>query len=207
VIYVSQPNAEDAELLTSGTAAGLYRFLDLAAKRGDLTKATAVALRTGARKVLEIDGDPQIDLRGLDRDDLLSRFHRLSKADLNDKSRATYEGRFRKATEIYLKYLDDDPSWKPAVSKSRSSIPKTATNSRPRAADVVVTEAAPAAVPTAPRPVTGMTEFPIPLRPGVQGKLILPDDLTQKEAKKVVAIVTALAIEEQLAITAGPSTE
>ncbi len=52
-----------------------------------------------------------------------------------------------------------------------------------------------------------MTEFPIPLRPGVQGKLILPDDLTQKEAKKVVAIVTALAIEEQLAITAGPSAE
>jgi hypothetical protein len=46
-------------------------------------------------------------------------------------------------------------------------------------------------------------EFPIPLRPGVQGKLILPDDLTKREAERVVKVVNALAIEEQLAITAG----
>ncbi|MDQ4020384.1 MAG: hypothetical protein M3257_01855 [Actinomycetota bacterium] len=203
---MSQPNAEDAETLTSGTAAGLYMFLDLAAKRGDLTKATAVALRTGSRKVLDIEGDEQLDLRKLDQDDLLSRFHRLSKADLNDQSRATYEGRFRKALNMYLMYLDDDPSWKPAVTK-RSSTTKPSTSKTKAALHMAETpEAQTVTLPTTPPP-TGMTEFPIPLRPGVQGKLILPDDLTQKEAKKVVAIVTALAIEEQLAITAGPSAE
>jgi hypothetical protein len=52
-----------------------------------------------------------------------------------------------------------------------------------------------------------MIEFPIPLRPGVQGKLILPDDLTKKEAERVAKVVSALAIEEQLAITGGPSAE
>jgi hypothetical protein len=52
----------------------------------------------------------------------------------------------------------------------------------------------------------GMIEFSIPLRPGVQGRLIPPDDLT-KEAERVVKVVSALAIEEQLTITAGPLAE
>ncbi|MDQ3579527.1 MAG: hypothetical protein M3443_18415 [Actinomycetota bacterium] len=195
MVYVSQPSPEDAEVLTSGTAAGLYMFLDLAAKRGDVTKATAVALRTGSKKVLDIDGDQQLDLRALDQEDLLSRFHRLSKADLNDQSRATYEGRFRRAVEMYLKYLDDDPTWKPVVSKARASTPKLSANG------TTVPDNTGAIIP--PRP--GMTDFPVPLRPGVVAKLHLPDDLGPKEARKIIAIVTALANEERLAITAGNS--
>jgi hypothetical protein len=111
------PNPDDAEVLNSGTPAGLYTFFDLAIKRGGLSSAHGVALRTGSRKVLDVEDDDRTDLRTLDQDDLLRRFHIKSKVDLNDKSRATYESRFRKAVEMYIKYLDDDPSWKPAVPK------------------------------------------------------------------------------------------
>lgn len=208
---MSQPSSEEAELLTSGTAAGLYKFLDVAIKRGDISQATGIALRTGSRKILDLEENDQADLRTLDQDDLLRRFHIKSKIDLNDKSRATYEGRFRKAVEMYLKYLDDDPTWKPAPPKPRTNTPKAA-NSTNKAATTGKTPEPPlpmnggAAGPITP-PTVGMVDFPIPLRPGVYGKLVLPEDLTQKEAKKVVAIVTALATEERLAITAGPSTD
>lgn len=202
---VSQPNAEDAELLTSGTAAGLSKFFEVSIKRGDLTSATGVALRTASRKVLEIEEDPELDLRKLDQEDLLSRFHTKSKLALNDQSRATYEGRFRKAVDMYLKFLNNEP-WKPTPSKPRTSTSKGAakpkvTPAEPEEQDAPPTTNNGAVVPPPP----GMIEFPIPLRPGVQGKLILPDDLTKKEAERVVKVVSALAIDEQLAITSGPS--
>ncbi len=205
---MSVSNPEDAELLNSGTPVGLYKFLDLAMKRGDIPQPTGVALRVGSKKVVDIDGDDQLDLRNLDQDDLLRRFHIKSKVDLNDKSRATYEGRFRKAVSMYLKYLDNDPTWKP---KPRASTSKTTSRAKmsaptPSVDDTPDTTDTSAVTPPATSPGPGMIEFPIPLRPGVQGKLILPDDLTKREAERVVKVVSALAIEEQLAITAGPST-
>ncbi|MBV9160896.1 MAG: hypothetical protein JO281_04910 [Pseudonocardiales bacterium] len=205
---MSQPNAEDAELLTSGTAAGLYKFFDVAIKRGDIGQSTGIALRSASKKVLDLEEDHDLDLRTLDREDLLRRFHVKSKIDLNDQSRATYESRFRRAVEMYLKYLADDPNWKPTPSKSRPATSRAAT-SKPAAAPAADVRETPP-IPnngTVTPPSPGMIEFPIPLRPGVQGKLILPDDLTKKEAERVVKVVSALAIEEQLAITAGPSAE
>lgn len=209
VVYVSQPSAEDAELLTSGTATGLYKFFDVAIKRGDIGQSTGIALRGASKKVLDLEEDHDLDLRTLDQEDLLRRFHVKSKIDLNDQSRATYESRFRRAVEMYLKYLADDASWKPAPSKSRASTPR-ATTSKPAAAEPAAEAKETPPTPhngTVTPPPPGMIEFPIPLRPGVQGKLILPDDLTKKEAERVVKVVSALAIEEQLAITAGPSAD
>jgi hypothetical protein len=207
-MYVYQPNAEDAELLTSGTAAGLYKFFDLAIKRGDIGQSTGIALRSASKKVLDLEEDHDRDLRTLDHEDLLHRFHVKSKIDLKDQSRAAYESRFRRAVEMYLKYLANDPSWKPAPSKSRASTPR-ATTSKPAAAHATEVKGTPPTPNngTATPPLPGMIEFPIPLRPGVQGKLILPDDLTKKEAERVVKVVSALAIEEQLAITAVSSAE
>lgn len=191
VVYMSQSPAEGAELLTSGTAAGLYTFLDIAIKRGDIGHSTGIALRSASKKVLDLEEDHDLELRSLDQEDLLRRFHIKSKVDLNDQSRARYESRFRRAVEMYLKYLANDPSWKPAPSKSHVSTQR-ATTSRPTAAPTAPSNA------TATHPLPRMIEFPIPLRPGVQGKLVLPDDLTKKEAERVVRVVSALAIEEPL---------
>lgn len=48
-----------------------------------------------------------------------------------------------------------------------------------------------------------MVTYPIVIRPGVRGSIVLPENLSKKEAQRVGSFVTALALEEQLAITGG----
>lgn len=52
-----------------------------------------------------------------------------------------------------------------------------------------------------------LIEYPFPLRPGVQARIALPEDLTEKDAKRLARFVESLAFSEQLAITAGPAPE
>lgn len=196
---MTEPVKNDPELLNSGTGGGLLYFFDIMIKRNEVNKSTGGALRTASKKYLELEDDPEsVDLRNVDLENMNRRFVNKNRVELNEKSLETYAYRFRTATEMYINFLDGK-DWNtikartPGSGKPRSNGAKSPT--LPEAA----LPAESAAAPTLP----GMTTFPIPLRPGVAGKLILPDDLTQKEAKKVIAIVTALAIEEQLAITAG----
>lgn len=154
--------------------------------------------RGEARRELSVDDD--LDLRTADLDDLLRRFHTLSKAELRDETRQTYDTRFRSAVGRYQKFLADDPSWK-----------KTTTPRKPKSTSS--TGRVPAAAPepetasVTKLPGTHLMEFPVPLRPGVVAKLFLPTDLTEREAKRIAEVVKALSGGEQLAITAGPSTE
>lgn len=50
-----------------------------------------------------------------------------------------------------------------------------------------------------------MITYPLPIRRGVQGRLVLPEDLSKKEAQRIANFVAALAFDERLAITAGES--
>jgi hypothetical protein len=56
-------------------------------------------------------------------------------------------------------------------------------------------------------PRTTLIEYPFPLRPGVRALIALPEDMTEKEAKRVARFVESLAFAEQPAITAGPTSE
>lgn len=202
---MTEPVKNDPELLNSATGGGLQHFFDLMIKKNEINKATGGALRTASRKYLELEDAPdEVDLRGIDFDSMNRRFVNRHRGELNAKSLETYNHRFRQSVEMYLNFLDNK-EWN--TIKSRTSATKARTNgSKPTTKVTPPADDAPAPGGGAP-PAPGMTTFPIPLRPGVVGKLILPDNLTQKEARKVVAIVTALAFEEQLAITAGPSAE
>jgi hypothetical protein len=199
---VTEPVKNDPDLLNSGSGAGLMYFFDIMIKRNEVNKATGGALRTASRKYLELEDDPDsVDLRTIDRDGMSRRFVNKHRVELNEKSLETYNHRFRQAVDMYINFLDGN-EWN--TIKSRATSPKARSNGSAKSAAKAPTPPAdiePASGGAVAQP--GMTTFPIPLRPGVVGKLILPDNLTQKEAKKVVAIVTALATEEHLAITAG----
>lgn len=185
--------------LNSGKPVGLFIFLALAVQRGDIPQAQGTNLRTGARKVLEVEENGNVDLRAADLDDLVRRFHIKSKVDLKDESRTTYEKRFRSAVEMYTKYLADDPSWKPSASKRSGSSPK-------RTRPTVVPEPTMASVTTMPV-TSSMTDIPIPLRSGVVARLSLPADLTDREAKRIAKIVEAYGGGGQLALPASTGTE
>ncbi len=206
---MTEPVRSDPDLLNSATGAGLIYFCDIMIKRNEMTKGTGSALRTGCKKVLDTEDDPDnIDLRELDQEGLLRRFVNKNRVDLNDRSLQTYQQRFRQTVDMYLKFIEGDPNWNTV--KVRTAGPKLAGTSKGTKTGNVV-EMKPTASGAASSPdatsAAGMIEWPIPIRPGVTGKLVVPDSMTQREAQKVVKVVTALAhaFAEQLALPPGAS--
>lgn len=59
--------------------------------------------------------------------------------------------------------------------------------------------------PSEARCTNGDDAYPLPIPPGVQGRLVLPEDLTAKGGERIATFVSALAFEDQLAIIAGES--
>jgi hypothetical protein len=197
----------------SGTGGGMLAFLDYVIRKNEMVEATAAALRTGCKKVLEVEDNWQnLDLRNLDTDQMLVRFRNKYRAELRERSLYNYEQRFRQTVEMYFKWLDNDPSWRPAVRASRSANGAKKAAAMPVAASPSEGGSAlpvevPAPTVAASAPGVSMVAYPLPIRPGVQGRLVLPEDLTKREAQRIGAFVSALAFDERLAITSGTSTE
>jgi hypothetical protein len=201
--------ANDQTSATSGTGAGLLAFITYLIEKNEMVAGTASALRTGCAKVLSIEDDPAaVDLRTGDVGDILRRFRIRSRAEIKEQSLDEYERRFRQAVTMYRKWLDGDPDWRP---KSR---PAGGSSAGSKKSDSTTTagqrgSAKPAgkqSVIPAPPAQPGMVTYPIVIRPGVRGSIVLPENLSKKEAQRVASFVTALALEEQLAITAGVAT-
>ncbi len=204
-----------------GTGAGMIAFLDHLIKRNEVPKETGVALRTGCRRVLEVEDDPgAVDIQALDVDGILQRYRNKYRGEVAERTLNNYDQRFRSTVEMYRKWLVDDPSWRPrsrSGSNKSAATPATKATNRTRAPRSGHVEEATlghkepeAQLPRSEVPRQGMITYPFPIRPGVQGSITLPDDLTPREAKRISAFITTLAFEEdepqpveRLAITAG----
>jgi hypothetical protein len=193
--------AEETGAATSGTGSGLLEFLSWTIRKNELVDATASALRTGCQKVLSVEDDPgAVDLRAVDIDNVIGRFRNRNRLEMKERTLDQYEQRFRQSVDMYIKWLDDDPTWKPAQRKrtpgtSSGSIgPRTTEKNPVRTNDQVVTPRTPTIDDHPHQP--GMITYPFPIRPGLQGKISLPEDLTTREAKRIGAFLTALAVEE-----------
>lgn len=191
---------EESASPNDGTGAGLIAFLNYLIDKNEVIEATGSALRTGCRKVLDVEDDwANVDIRTVDVDGLIGRFRNKYRGDLAERSLANYEQRFRSTVEMYRKWLDDDPSWRPTT-RSRSTSASKKVNGNPAAPKP--DPQTPAVTPDTP-PSAGMVTYPLPIRPGVQGRLVLPEDLTAREARRIANFVSALAFDEQLSLPAG----
>lgn len=206
---MTNPEVGEAINPSTGTGAGMIAFLDYAIKRKEMVEATAVALRTGCKKVLEIEDDSNtVDLKTADVDDIIRRFRNGARGQMKDRSIDQYEQRFRQTVDMYRKWLVDDPTWRPA-----GRAPKTANgSSTARAATprntVTPVQGGGTGMPRHDEPAApGMITYPIPIRPGVHGRIVLPEDLTTREAQRIAQFVAALAFEEQLALPPGSSAQ
>lgn len=191
-----------AALPAEGTAAHYLQFLSWAEKKGEVPSATVQNWRNAANKVLEIEDDWQnLDVIKFDLEAHLSRFQILKRTAYAEASMAAYKARTRAGIEAYRKWLANPGSseWKP-----KAGAPKTVKNGEVKAQkggsspEDVRDTAAPTGgghVPTR----SALIEYPFPLRPGVQARLALPEDLTDKEAKRLCRFVESLAVSEQLA--------
>jgi len=184
-----------------GSAQGLLEFLTWAAEKHEIVDTTASALRTGCQKVLSVEDDLLgLDLRTADIDKIVERFRVSSRMKMKDRTVDQYEQRFRQSVDMYTRYLNGDPDWKPSArarsnSSTNKSNGKRTTTAKPSGADskpsnrvidgdVRVVD------------VSGLISYPFPLRPGLTVRLLLPADLTAREASRLSAFIAALSVDD-----------
>jgi hypothetical protein len=115
---VTEPQ-DDSEILNSRTGAGLMKFFEVKARKHELSESVAGALRTGSKRVLDVEDDSDsVDLTAVDVDELVRRFRKKNRASLTDQSLQAYESRFRRSLTMYIKWLDGESDW---AGKSRTS--------------------------------------------------------------------------------------
>jgi hypothetical protein len=188
-----------------GTGAALLAFLDWTGEKGLLSTANARAIKVGVKDVLEQAEGPDwesTDVRTLDVDDVVRRFETKRATRYTPKSLAAYGQRFRSAMNMYRGFLADPGGWRPQRQpRSTSASTRRQTNGdRPKTKVTLPANTPPPRPPgeeSHDRP--DMMTFPHPIRRGNQtlyARLILPHDLTMKEAEKIGQHIKTLAIED-----------
>jgi hypothetical protein len=203
---------------TQGTAAHYLYFLDWAEKKGELPASTVQNWRVAAIKVLEIEDDwRDVNVVDFDLEAQLSRFEILKRAAYTTGSMGAYKSRTKTGIESYRAWLSGASDWKPKnVGQTRAgknNIPKKTGSSAPATVQPMVPKGEIGGY--VPHHST-LIEYPFPLRPGVRALIALPEDLTEKEAKRVAKFIESLAIADEnqvtapqppLAITTGPASD
>ena len=167
-------------------------FQDYLADKGLMARPTAMARKTAVAKVLSVlsEVDSQ-DVTGLDLDDVIRRFHNLQGKGYTPDSLNTYKSRVKSALDDFRAYLENPLSFRPNVSRRE---PKAKLERQPTAPQSREPSDPPTLV-RSPSPVfDNASILPIPLRRDlvvrIQG---LPFDLSEQEARKIAAVVMAMA--------------
>jgi hypothetical protein len=194
-----------------GTAADYMRFLEWAERTGELPKSTVDNWRIASTKVLQIEDDWQnVDVAKFDVDAHLNRFATLKRTAYSASSLNAYKSRTKVGIEAYRLWLAHMPDWKP---KAVGRPARTGSNKTIRAdrADRAVGDVVQIAPETGQLTITevksyvphhaALIEYPFPLRPGLRVLLALPEDLSEREAKRVARFVESLAFSDQVSIS------
>lgn len=173
----------------SYTAEALLNFLKQAGMEGLINPATARARRKALEQLAgELTEDERADIRQIDVDDLLSRFHKLEGSSIRSETLQIYGQRVAAALTEYLDWLENPESFTRArrermraFSRGESLTPEQ------QAAERVTLEAI-----ENPSDVV-----PVPIRDDHTVYLAnLPLDLTAEEAARIARVVRAFAEDE-----------
>jgi len=166
-------------------------FFDYVSKKGLMNPTTARARKAAAKAVLGIlDEEEAADIRGLDVDELMTRFSNINSSDFTPGSLTTYKSRLSKGLSDFLRFKENPLSFKPNIN-SRPPRSANGASKSPKPVD---------RAPSSPRSDVAQDSastqglvFPIPLRPDVTVQVAgIPSDLTPTEAKKITAVIMAL---------------
>jgi hypothetical protein len=170
----------------------LIEFLAYLGDKGLIAKPTAQARKATASKILSIlDAEEARDITALDLDQVVSRFGNIHGKSYTPGSLNTYKSRLVSSIEDFKSYVANPLAFRPAVQNRERSRLKSGGESEgsPKQTSEPRREEQKTVVSMAPNIV------PIPLRSDltifIQG---LPFDLTEGEARKIAAVVTAMAL-------------
>jgi hypothetical protein len=192
---------------TDGTGAGLLDFLNWAGTRGEITPNTAKSIAVAVGKVLAVEADPSgVDVTNLDPEHLFGRFETLNRTGYTSHSMDTYRSRFFRGLSMYQAWLDKRSDWKSAglrvqgktVAVRSASTGKAVTKPRSKKppAESETRSSAEVVEASGPSSAAAMVPYDLPLRPGLRVRLVLPEMLTQADAKRIAAFVNSLAFDQ-----------
>lgn len=166
------------------SANALLKFLIFAAEKGMLKRATAENRRNASKRILDIlEIEEKNDLRNIGVEKVFNRFQNLKGHEISPSSLNIYKSRFKASLTDFLSWADNPSAFKTA----------SATRSRKKDQEDGADRTGKSTPPKHHINVNDIA-FPIPIREGVVVTISnIPNDLTEEEAKKIAAVVQALA--------------
>ena len=173
-------------------------FFPWAANQGLMNSNTAGGLKAAVKEVLsavEPDTWETTDISKIDLADYADRFERKRMSKFKPGSLHVYKSRFKNGIAMYLKYLESPSTWRYTAerpSKERGKTKRAAGEQMPNnAQNASVT------------PSGNTIQYPYPIRNGLVVTLNLPPDLTSREAQRLSAFISSLAVDERAALPPG----
>lgn len=167
------------------------KFLREGAVTGITSPATARSRKLAAENLLvQLNTQERHDLRLLDVDELCSRFHKLQGSTIRPESIEVYKERLCSALKDFIEWTQD-PAGFQSVEGEKPEAVLVASRDTPGQAQA--REELALNPPRSPHDI-----FPIPIREDLVVYLQnVPLDMTQAEARKIAAVVQALALPDE----------
>lgn len=171
--------------------AAFHEFLRQAAVTGITKPATARSRKLAADKLLDqLRSHERVDLRLLDVEELCSRFHKLEGSTIRTESLQLYNERLSSGLKDFISWTSDPAKFESIEGEKQESVIVAA---RDTPGQAQAREELALNPPRSPHDI-----FPIPLREDLIVYLQnVPLDMTQAEARKIAAVVRALAVPEE----------
>lgn len=165
----------------------LFDFFEYLKLKGLVKPNSVRNWKNAAIQVLEVlQPDELQDLRNIDTEDVFHRFTNLKSTKYAPKSLQTYKTRFDNGINSFLDWVDNPSGFKPNLQTRKSRVKKKITSNNNRQKNNFD-------IPP-PRHPSDILAFPIPIRLDCVVNIVnLPSNLTASEAKKIAAVIVALA--------------
>ena len=166
-------------------------FLREGAVAGIVKPATARSRKLAAEQLLvELRSHERLDLRLVDVDELCSRFHKLQGSTIRPENLQVYNERLKGGLKDFFSWASS-PTQFASVEDDLPEVQLVA--SRDTAGQAQAREELALNPPRSPHDI-----FPVPLRDDLVVYLQnIPLDLSQREARKIVAVIQALAVPDE----------
>jgi len=176
--------------------ADLLRFADDLEKRGLAKSNTALSLKVAANKILDgLSPDEDADVRKVDVDTAVRRFHNKNPGKLSPKSLAEYQRRVSLLIRELVKY-NENPTGYTGIGRGTPTPnggKRAKNNEVKRASETSGVARESDAEHERPRPVKFGLSLDYPLRPDFLAQVVVPRDLKADEARRLCAFLMTLA--------------
>jgi hypothetical protein len=173
------------------SASAFQEFLRQSAVSGIIKPATGRSRKLAAEQLLgQLKSHERVDLRMVDVEELCSRFHKIQGSTIRPENLQVYSQRLSSAVDDFIRWTENPAGF---VSNEGELPEAIVVASRDNAGEAVAREELALNPPRSPHDI-----FPVPIREDLIVYLQnIPLDMTGAEARKIAAVVQALAVVDE----------